>query len=84
MEEKIVLTQEEMNELKALQEQGNQIIMEIGTTEVHLYNIVKQKKALENALEALKEKEEAFGNSIQSKYGAGSIDITTGEFTKSA
>lgn len=80
--EKVVLTQEELDVLKTVQEQGNQLINGFGQIEVAFTNLDVQKASLKQALAELKEKETEFGKSLQEKYGNGNINIETGEFTK--
>ena len=58
--EKIVLTQEEINELKSIQEQNNNLIFNLGQIEIAAQNLEIQKDSLKQALVALKEKENAF------------------------
>lgn len=80
--EKIVLTQEEINELKSIQEQNNNLIFNFGQIEIAAQNLEIQKDSLKQALVALKEKENALAATLQDKYGNGNINIETGEFTK--
>ena len=80
--EKIVLTQEEINELKSIQEQNNNLIFNFGQIEIAAQNLEIQKDSLKQALVALKEKETALAATLQDKYGNGNINIETGEFTK--
>ena len=80
--EKIVLIQEEINELKSIQEQNNNLIFNFGQIEIAAQNLEIQKDSLKQALVALKEKENALAATLQDKYGNGNINIETGEFTK--
>lgn len=80
--EKIVLTQEEINELKSIQEQNSNLIFSFGQIEAAIQNLEIQKSALKQTLVSLKEKETALAATLQDKYGNGNINIETGEFTK--
>lgn len=80
--EKILLTQEEINELKSVQEQNNQLIVSFGQLEIVLQNLEIQKQELKTQYQLLKEKENQLGQSLQTKYGNGNINIETGEFIK--
>lgn len=80
--EKIVLTQEEIADLKSIQEQNSQLIISFGQIEIATQNLEAQKLELKNQLQVLKNKENELAQSLQAKYGNGSIDIETGEFTK--
>lgn len=80
--EKIVLTQEEINDLKSIQEQNSQLIVSFGQIEIAIQNLEAQKLELKNQLQVLKNKENDLAQSLQAKYGNGNINIETGEFTK--
>ena len=80
--EKIVLTQEEINELKSIQEQNSQLIVSFGQIEIGIQNLDTQKLELIKQLQILKNKENELAKALQVKYGNGNINIETGEFTK--
>ena len=72
--ETINLTIEELDQIKAIQENYTQL-----TTQETL---TSQKEALKKALTTFKEQEMEFGKALQEKYGVGNINLETGEFTK--
>lgn len=80
--EKILLTQEEITELKSIQDQNNQLIASFGQLEMAIQSLELQKEQLVESLSALKIKEANMGETLQTKYGSGNINIETGEFTK--
>jgi flagellar biosynthesis/type III secretory pathway chaperone len=80
--EKIVLTQEEINDLKSIQEQNSQLIVSFGQIEIGIQNLDTQKLELIKQLQILKNKENELAKALQVKYGNGNINIETGEFTK--
>lgn len=80
--EKIVLTQEEINDLKSIQEQNSQLIVSFGQIEIAIQNLDTQKSELKKQFYALKSKENELAQALQAKYGNGNINIETGEFTK--
>jgi hypothetical protein len=80
--EKILLTQEEIDSLKSIQEQNNQLIASFGQLEIAIQSLELQKEQLIEALTTLKTKENDMGKTLQDKYGNGNINIETGEFTK--
>lgn len=80
--EKIVLTQEEINDLKSIQEQNSQLIVSFGQIEIAIQNLDTQKSELKKQFYALKSKENELAQALQVKYGNGNINIETGEFTK--
>jgi hypothetical protein len=80
--EKILLTQEEIDSLKSIQEQNSQLIANFGQLEIAIQSLELQKEQLIEVLTALKTKENDMGKTLQDKYGNGNINIETGEFTK--
>lgn len=82
MEETITLTEQELNDLKRIQEQGNQLMMKFGEIEMSIQILELQKDRLVESLQELKEKETTYGQMLQDKYGNGNINTETGEFTK--
>ena len=80
--EKILLTQEEISELKSIQDQNNQLIASFGQLEIAIQSLELQKEQLVESLSALKTKENNLATTLQDKYGNGNINVETGEFTK--
>jgi oligoribonuclease NrnB/cAMP/cGMP phosphodiesterase (DHH superfamily) len=86
--ENLKLTQEEIDAIKQLQSQYNKNIFELGSVEAQLQLLTAQIKSLEteknNVLSDLNkvgDKEKELVDSLQEKYGAGNIDLETGEIT---
>jgi hypothetical protein len=77
METKI-LTQEEINELKKIQQKRIKLTEDFGFLEMQYET---QKGLLRIELSNLLIQEETIGNQLQQKYGDGSIDLEKGEFT---
>jgi len=82
------LTQEEIDSIKALQVQYNKVIFELGSIESQLMLIKKQTEVLETEktkivsdIDKIGESEKTLIDSLQTKYGAGNINIETGEIT---
>jgi hypothetical protein len=82
MEEAITLTEQELNDLKKIQEQGNQLMMKFGEVEMSIQILELQKENLVESLSELKQRETTYGQMLQDKYGNGNINTETGEFTK--
>ena len=87
-DEKKVLTAEELQQIKDLQQQYNKFVFELGSIEAQLQNILINKSLVEtekdNVLEDLKklgDRERELISGLQAKYGVGNIDIETGEIT---
>jgi hypothetical protein len=73
-----VLTQEEINSLKEIQNKRIQLTEKFGLLEMQYET---QKQLLINELSNLLKQEEQIGTQLQQKYGDGSIDLEKGEFT---
>jgi hypothetical protein len=80
------LTQEELDEVKKLQQFYNQLVFEIGKNEAQLITLQKQinfllgeKDKYVKDLKTLEDKESQLAKDLQAKYGQGKIDIETGE-----
>jgi len=76
------LTEKELQELKDIQVNSNQITMSLGQVEVQKAILEGQKNDLLNKLADLQESQNKLGKDLQEKYGIGNINIETGEFTK--
>ena len=75
-----VLTQEEITQLKAVQQDRFSIIDKFGTVEVQFQELESIKQKLKLEYEKLKQKEEVLGKQLQVKYGDGTINLEKGEF----
>jgi len=73
-----VLTQEEINSLKEIQNKRIQLTEKFGLLEMQYET---QKQSLISELSNLLKQEEQIGSQLQQKYGDGSIDLEKGEFT---
>ena len=75
-----VLTQEEITQLKAVQQERYSIIDKFGTIEIQFQELESTKQKLKLEYEKLKQKEEVLGKQLQTKYGDGTINLEKGEF----
>lgn len=75
-----VLTQEEITQLKAVQQERYSIVDKFGTIEIQFQELESTKQKLKLDYEKLKQKEEVLGKQLQSKYGDGTINLEKGEF----
>ena len=73
MEEK-QLTPEELQQVKGLQEQTQQVTMQLGSLEI-------KKMQLKNIISQLQQQEEQIAKTLSDKYGNGTLDIDTGKLT---
>ena len=75
-----VLTQEEIQQLKDVREKRIQLTENFGVLESRIQEFHIQKEILKQDLKALIEKETQLGETLQQKYGNGSINLERGEF----
>lgn len=75
-----VLTQEELQSLKAIQEKRIQLTEQFGLIEMRVQEIGLQKEFLKEELKKLQQEEIAIGESLQKTYGDGTINLEKGEF----
>jgi predicted nucleic acid-binding Zn-ribbon protein len=82
------LTQEEINSIKGLQSEYNKVVFELGSIESQLVFIKKQTELLEAEkakivaeIDNVGKKEKTLIDNLQEKYGAGNINMETGEIT---
>jgi len=72
---KIKLSEKELQQLKELQTEGNELIFSLGQIEA-------QKVSIYSSIGIVQEKQLKLGKELQEKYGDGNIDLESGEFTK--
>jgi SMC interacting uncharacterized protein involved in chromosome segregation len=90
MSEKLVkqFTEEEVAEIKGLQQQVLTTISKVGEIELNIQDLEDTYKALQNEKNSLiseyndlRVKETEIGKRLREKYGDGTYDITTNTFT---
>jgi stress response protein YsnF len=81
--EQVFLTKEEIEKLKVIQDNETNLITQFGQLEYQIQSLNLQKENLKNNITKLQTESSNFGKELQDKYGEGTIDVTTGEFTKS-
>lgn len=75
------LNPEELQSIKDMQLSYNKIVMEIGSIDVELNELNEAKQTLMGLIKDLNKSEKEIIKTLEEKYGAGTIDITTGEIT---
>ncbi len=78
-----VLTQEEIQSLKLIQEKRIQLVEQFGVLEMRFQDLELQKEQLKINLQQLRQEEIKVGETLQQKYGDGSINLEKGEFISS-
>jgi hypothetical protein len=74
-----VLTQEELQSLKNLQDKKSQLTSDFGFIEIQIQELELQKDILIKTLEEIKQEEYGLGNEIQNKYGKVQINLDSGK-----
>jgi chromosome segregation ATPase len=87
MAETIKFTKEEMDRIQDLRNQGSKLMLELGQAEAELFlarrrvdQIKDAKEQLTNRYITLQNAEQELVKDLNSKYGAGSVDVESGEF----
>jgi len=75
-----VLTQEEIQSLKELQENQLNLLTTLGDIEYQISILESKKQFLKNQILKQVENEAKIGKELQEKYGDGSINLEKGEF----
>jgi len=76
-------SKEELEALTSLQVQTQNITMRLGQLYVSKLKLEEQETSLKAYVKSLEEEEAKMAKNLSDKYGKGSIDIETGEFTPS-
>ena len=74
---------EELNELKDLRSELNNLTARIGQLYVNKIKLEETEIKLKKELKVLEEKETNIAKKLSDKYGNGSIDLSSGTFTPS-
>lgn len=82
--EKVFLTKEEVEQLTTLQSQEMGLINQLGQLEYQIQTLMLQKDNFKQQIATLQKESTAVGKQLQDKYGEGTIDVSSGEFTKSS
>ena len=79
-----VLTQEEIQSLKTLQENQSLLVTALGDLEYQITILESRKQFLKNEISNQIENEVKIGKELQEKYGEWNINLEKGEFTPSS
>ena len=75
------LTQQEIDSLNKLQQGNQQITFQFGQLSLEKLRLEEQERILKNSIENLKKEELKLAQELTNKYGKGSVNTETGEFT---
>jgi|9_EtaG_2_1085328.scaffolds.fasta_scaffold04153_4 23S rRNA maturation-related 3'-5' exoribonuclease YhaM len=74
-------TPEEINKIESLQQELNQITFQLGQLEISKIKLKQSENQLLNFLTEIEKKEKNLASELNKKYGKGTLDTKTGEFT---
>ena len=78
--EKKVLTQEEIDKIKKLKDQFEDLTINAGNIEIQIMNLQLQKDQIKSNLQQLQQQEKVIAQELEEKYGDGTISLESGEF----
>ena len=81
MADAIKFTEDELKSLQELQGTYQQITMAMGQLSLSRLGLDQREESIKSTLEETKTKENELANKLTEKYGKGSLNIETGEFT---
>ena len=81
MAEAIKFTEEELQTLQNLQSTYNQITLAMGQVSLQKIQLENREESILTTLSEVREKENTLAKELTDKYGKGSLNIETGEFT---
>ena len=76
-------TDEELNKLKGLQDRTNNVVFAFGQQKIAELRLESQLNNLKGELNKLQKEEADLAGSLSTKYGKGTLNAETGEFTPS-
>jgi hypothetical protein len=74
-------TPQEVETIQNLNSSFHQITLEFGQISISKYRLEEREKKAHSTLSSLEKQEKELAASLTKKYGKGSLDIETGEFT---
>jgi hypothetical protein len=80
--EKIQLASEELSKLQEFNSKVADIIASLGQIEIQISLLQENKKSLLANFSQIQQDQDQLAQELTQKYGDGTIDITSGEFTK--
>lgn len=81
MAEAIKFTEEELQTLQNLKSTYNQITLAMGQVSLQKIQLENREESILTTLSEVREKENTLAKELTDKYGKGSLNIETGEFT---
>ena len=74
-------TKEELNSLKSFQLRMEEVIVRLGRVHLSKIKLNEQENMLKDEIKKIEKEEQELTQTLTNKYGRGSLDIETGNFT---
>ena len=74
-------TPKEINKIESLQQELNQVTFQLGQLEISKIRLKKSEEQLLDILNEVEKKEKDLASELNKKYGRGTLDTKTGNFT---
>ena len=74
-------TEEELTSLKTIQSKSQEATIKCGQLYLSKLRLEAQEKFLQNQIQELEQQEATIAKQLTEKYGKGTIDVESGEFT---
>lgn len=84
MSNTVTLAQEELTQLRENQETLNTIALALGQTELQIYALKNSAQALKEKYDSTVQEQENLSKALSEKYGDGSVNLESGEFTSAS
>lgn len=81
MVQTVKLESQDLQRLLDVDQRWKAVVQELGQISLAELNLKQKKESVERFLEQTKDLEQKAARLLEEKYGKGSVDITTGEFT---
>tara|TARA_Y100000389_G_scaffold191935_1_gene218835 strand:- start:494 stop:754 length:261 start_codon:yes stop_codon:yes gene_type:complete len=81
VKQSVKFTEDELKSLKSLQNQSQVATLQFGQLYLSKLRLEEQETTLKNQLKQLEQEEAKAAQTLTEKYGKGTIDIESGEFT---
>ena len=76
-------TEEEIKSLRSFQSRMEQVVIQLGRVHLSKIKLNEQEDMLKNEVKKIEKEEQELAQTLTNKYGKGSLDIETGNFTPS-
>lgn len=75
------LSQQQLQQIKTIQQNNQAVIQELGEIEIAKLQLKKRQQIAQQYFEDLLQQQQTVAQEIEDTFGKGTVDIETGEFT---